>query len=312
MKTNSSAIRGFAALAASLLLFAGCSRPTGSAASSGDGEKHWPLRGQIISVDTAHKTLRVRHDEIKGLMPAMTMDYPVGPGDLAIAKAGERIRGELVRTAGGAFRLEKIFPDDAPDNATIAAAANTLSQDTLTRGPHPYREIGETAPDFALYDQDGRVVQMSRFRGKQIMLNFIYTRCPIATMCPASTAKMMMTQRLARQAGVKNLELISITMDPTYDTPGVLKSYAQARGIDTSNFSFLTGPSQAVKDLLAQFGVIAEFKDGLLNHTLATLLINGKGTIVWRADGGTWDPKEFVAKMKKESLVAEKDGGNAK
>jgi len=280
-------------------MLAACSRPGHDTSSAGDnGEKRWPLRGQIISVDAAHKTLRVRHDEIKGLMPAMTMDYPVGPGDLAIAKPGERIRGELVQD-GGDFRLEKIFPDDAPDDATIAAAANALSQDTMMRGPHPYREIGETAPDFALYDQDGRVVQMNRFRGKQIMLNFIYTRCPIATMCPASTAKMMMTQRLARQAGVKNLELISITMDPAYDTPGVLKDYAQARGIDTSNFSFLTGPSQAVKDLLAQFGVIAEFKDGLLNHTLATLLINENGTIVWRADGGTWDPAEFVARMKK-------------
>lgn len=299
MKTHVLAGRGLVVAAAGLLaVLAACSRPGHDDNSSANGEKHWPLRGQIISVDTAHKTLRVRHDEIKGLMPAMTMDYPVGPGDLAIARPGERIRAELVQD-GGDFRLEKIFPDDAPDDATIAAAANALSQDTMMRGPHPYREIGETAPDFALYDQDGRVVQMNRFRGKQIMLNFIYTRCPIATMCPASTAKMMMTQRLAREAGVKNLELISITMDPAYDTPGVLKDYAQARGIDTSNFSFLTGPTSAVKDLLAQFGVIAEFKDGLLNHTLATLLINENGTIIWRADGGTWDPAEFVAKMKK-------------
>jgi len=304
MKTNGPIVPWLAAAALLLAMLSGCSRPAGASPAAGDnGEKRWPLRGQIISVDAAHRTLRVQHDEIKGLMPAMTMDYPVGPGDLAIARPGERIRGELVQE-GGDFRLEKIFPDDAPDNATIAAAANALGQDTMTRGPHPYREVGETAPDFALYDQDGRVVEMNRFRGKQIMLNFIYTRCPIATMCPASTAKMMMTQRLAREAGVKNLELISVSMDPTYDTPGVLKDYAQARGIDTSNFSFLTGPSGAVKDLLAQFGVIAEFKDGLLNHTLATLLINENGTIIWRADGGSWDPAEFVGKMKKQSPVA--------
>jgi protein SCO1/2 len=98
---------------------------------------------------------------------------------------------------------------------------------------------------------------------------------------------------------VKNLELISISLDPVYDTPGVLKDYAQARGIDLGNFSFLTGPTQAVQDLLAQFGVIAEFKDGILNHTLATLLINENGTIIWRADGGEWEPSEFVGKMKK-------------
>jgi protein SCO1/2 len=290
-----------AALVLSLwALLSACSRSDrgASADDSVPGEKHWPLRGQIVSIDAPHKTLRVQHDEIAGLMPAMTMDYLVEPGDLANAKPGEHIRGDLVQT-GGNFRLEKILPDDDPDNATIAAAANALRQDTMVRGPHPFREVGETAPDFALYDQDGHVAQMSRFRGKQIMLNFIYTRCPIATMCPLSTAKMIMTQKLAREAGVKNLELISISMDPAYDTPGVLKDYANARGVDLSNFSFLTGPPAAVQDLLAQFGVIAEFKDGLLNHTLATLLINGNGTIVWRADGGEWEPSEFVEKMRK-------------
>jgi protein SCO1/2 len=301
MKTYVCMSRLAAVFAVSLfMLLAACSR-TGKTATIDDGapgEKHWPLHGQIVSVDATHKTLRVQHEEIVGLMPAMTMDYAVGPGDLANAKPGERIRGDLVQS-GGDFRLEKIFPDDASANATIDAAAKSLSQDTMVRGPHPFREVGETAPDFALYDQDGNIVQLNRFRGKQIMLNFIYTRCPIATMCPASTAKMMMTQRLAREAGVKNLQLVSISLDPTYDTPGVLKDYAQARGIDLGNFSFLTGPQNAVQDLLAQFGVIAEFKDGLLKHTLATLLIDGNGTIVWRADGGEWDPSEFVGKMKK-------------
>jgi protein SCO1/2 len=283
-----------------LMLLAACSRSGNTATIDDDapGEKRWPLHGQIVSVDATHQTLRVQHEEIVGLMPAMTMDYAVGPGDLANAKPGEHIRADLVQN-GGDFRLERIFPDDASTNATIDTAAKSLGQDTMVRGPHPFREVGETAPDFALYDQDGRVVQMNRFRGKQIMLNFIYTRCPIATMCPTSTAKMVMTQKLAREAGVKNLELISISLDPVYDTPGVLKDYAQARGIDLGNFSFLTGPTNAVQDLLAQFGVIAEFKDGILNHTLATLLINENGTIIWRADGGEWEPSEFVGKMRK-------------
>ncbi|HEV8072554.1 MAG TPA: copper-binding protein, partial [Opitutaceae bacterium] len=178
-----------AVCAASLLmLFTACSRSGNTATIDDDapGEKRWPLHGQIVSVDVAHKTLRVQHEEIVGLMPAMTMDYAVGPGDLANAKPGEHIRADLVQN-GGDFRLERIFPDDSSTNATIDAAAKALGQDTMVRGPHPFREVGETVPDFALYDQDGRVVQMNRFRGKQIMLNFIYTRCPIATMCPTST-----------------------------------------------------------------------------------------------------------------------------
>jgi protein SCO1/2 len=131
------------------------------------------------------------------------------------------------------------------------------------------------------------------------MLNFIYTRCPVANMCPLSTSKMMATQALARELGVPGIEFVSITLDPAHDTPGVLREYANDRGIDTGNFSFLTGPEPAIRDLLTQFGVIAEFKGEILDHTLATLLIDEKGRIAWRADGSQWQPKEFVERMRR-------------
>jgi protein SCO1/2 len=116
-------------------------------------------------------------------------------------------------------------------------------------------------------------------------------------MCPLSTTKMMQTQKLAREAHIPNVEFVSITLDPAYDTPGVLREYADDRHIDTSNFSFLTGPEQAIRDLLTQFGVIAQFNGNILDHTLATLLIDEKGRIAWRADGSGWEPREFVARM---------------
>src|SRR5947209_3286649 len=98
METNARMSRLAAVFAMGLLiLFAACSRSTKTATIDGaPGEKRWPLRGQIVSIDIAHKTLRVQHEEIVGLMPGMTMDFPVGPGDLANARPGERIRGELV------------------------------------------------------------------------------------------------------------------------------------------------------------------------------------------------------------------------
>jgi protein SCO1/2 len=243
--------------------------------------------------------LVVKHDDIPGLMPAMTMEFGASAGDVAAAKPGQRIRAELVPKEKGDWYLQNIWPGDPTSAATVAAQANALRQDTLTRGKNAYREIGEKIPDFALYDQSGAVVQSARFAGKQVMLNFIFSRCPVANMCPASTMKMMAVQKGAREAGVKNLELISITLDPAYDTPAVLKEYAAVRGIDTSNFSFLTGPENAIKDLLEQFGVIAEFQGDLLKHTLTTLLIDENGRIVHRFDGSGWEPSEFVAKMKR-------------
>ena len=297
-------MKSYALLAAgvfALLGVAGCSRSDGGKPSTATAaaplEKRYPLTGEVVRVDAVNKVLVVQHDEIKDFMPAMTMEFSVSAADLVAAKPGERIRGDLLPVKKGNWRLENIWPDDKPAAAAIAAQAAALRQDTLIRGQSAYREVGEKMPDFALYDQEGRVVQSARFRGKQVMLNFIFSRCPVATMCPASTLKMMGTQKLARETGVANIEFVSITLDPAYDTPAVLKEYATTRGIDPTNFSFLTGPENAIKDLLTQFGVIAEFDGALLKHTLSTLLIDENGRITHRADGSAWEPQDFVAKM---------------
>ncbi len=296
MRTNAAWHFAACAALAALLAGAGCARRAGNAPVV-DGEHRYPLTGEIVSADPAKKILVVRHNEVPGYMPAMTMEFPVSAGDAATAKPGERIRAELVVARGGVARLEKIWPDDKVSLDAVDAGARMLRQDTLEKGNAVYREIGDKVPDFVLYDQEGRVVDSARFRGKQVMLNFIYSRCPLANMCPLSTSKMMETQKLARAAGVTNIEFVSITLEPSYDTPGVLKEYAEARRIDTRNFSFLTGPEVAIQDLLTQFGVIAEFRDGILNHTLATLLIDEKGRVAWRADGSVWAPREFVERM---------------
>jgi protein SCO1/2 len=295
-----------AVLVAGALFGAACSRPEpGPKAAApatppaAKAAERYAIKGEIVSVDTARKVLIVKHEEIKGYMPAMTMEFIVSAGDLAVAKPGQHIRADMIPSKDGDFRLEKIWPDDAAAAAAVAASARALREDTHNRGKNAYREVGEAMPEFSLYDQEGRVVPSGRFRGKMIMMNFIFTRCPVATMCPASTAKMMMTQKLAREAAVPNIEFVSITLDPAYDTPGVLKDYALTRGIDTANFSFLTGPESAIRDLLAQFGVIAELEGDLIKHTLATLLIGENGKIIHRADGSVWEPPEFVAKMKK-------------
>lgn len=259
----------------------------------------YALKGVVVSVDETKKILVVQHEEIVGYMPAMTMEFVVSAGDAAVLKAGQRIRAEMIPVKGGDFRLEKIWPDEKSAADAVAAGALKLRQDTFTLGKNAYREVGENAPDFTLFDQEGRVVQSGRFRGKMVMLNFIFTRCPVATMCPASTMKMRSAQKMAAEAGAKGIEFVSISLEPSYDTPGVLKEYAKGYGIDTSNFTFLTGPATAVKDLLTQFGVIAELKGELIQHTLSTILIGEDGKIVYREEGSTWEPKEFVARMRK-------------
>ncbi len=295
-------------LAACLLMTAvagiapGCAKqeataPTAAVPAS-PAEKRYPLTGEIVKADAEHSQLIVMHDEIKGFMGAMTMEFKVSKGDLTIAKPGEHIRAELVVRDNGLY-LEKIWPDDAATQRALDAAAKALAQDTAMRGKEAYREIGENLPEFTLLDQEGRAVAGSRFRGKQIVLNFIFSRCPIATMCPAATLRMAELQKAAQAAGAKDFELISISLDPEYDTPGVLKEYAQLRGLDTTNWSFLTGPDAAVRHLLAQLGIIREFEGNTIKHTLATVLINEDGKISYRVDGSTWLVEDFVRRLKK-------------
>lgn len=280
-------------------LFTSCTRnpaetkPTASAAPT-PAAKSYDIRGEIVSVDPKRHVVLIHHEEIPGYMPAMTMEFSIAGVDLATLRENQRIAARMGAAVDGVFPLTEFRFIDPREDQAVAAAALALRQDTHTRGKNPYREIGEAAPSFTLYNQDGKATSFEHFRGKRVVLNFIFTRCPIATMCPASTAKMMSLQAAAKKAGVQNVELVSISFDSAYDTPPVLKAYATARGIDTTNFSFLTGPESAIRDLLAQFGVIAEPGENVFKHSLSTLLIGTDGRIVHRVDGSTWDPAEFL------------------
>jgi protein SCO1/2 len=295
---------GIALCTGTALTLVGCGRSERVTADSAAAEAKpaaagWNLTGEVIAANPERGTLTVFHDEIPGFMPAMTMEFIVSPGDLASAQPGQRIRAWMYRDGRGRFALERIWPDDAAVRRTLEAAARTLQQETIIRGANPYREVGEEAPDFALLDQDGRVVQASRYRGQHIVLNFIFTRCPDAEMCPAATRRMRALQEAVREAQLPNVEFMSITLDPAYDTPGVLRAYADGYGIDTTNFSFLTGPEVAIKNLMAQLGVLAfPSKESLLRHSMATLLIDGHGRIVHREDGSRWEVETFLRKLR--------------
>jgi protein SCO1/2 len=281
-----------------LAALAGCSRAEKkSVETAAVAPKEHALTGEVVAVTPARSAVLVHHEEIPGYMPPMTMEFLVAPADLARLKEGQRLRARMTQDTKGDLHLEAIELIDPVKERAIAAAANQLRQDTSARGKEAYREVGETVPQFTLYNQDGEVVSINRFRGRRVVMNFIYTRCPIATMCPASTAHMMDLQRVAKEKGITNLELVSITLDPAYDTPSVLKDYARVRGIDTANFTFLTGPEAAVRDLLHQFGVIVEPGENYLKHTLSTLLIDEQGRIIHRVDGTQWAPAEFLKRL---------------
>lgn len=292
--------RGFLNLSLLILLFfsVNCAGP------QKDDQPGYPLTGEIIDIVPERGVLVVRHDEIPNYMPAMTMEFTVSPGDLANAKVGQLIRARLIPTED-TYRLEQIWPNDKMSQGIIDQTGRILVEDTSIRGSRAFREVGENLPSFALYDQNGDVLQVDRLRGQKLVINFIYTRCPVPNMCPAATQRMIQLQAAAREAEVEDVRLISITLDPEYDTPGVLRQYAESYQIDTSNYSFLTGPKQAVIHLMEQFGILVDEEKGLSAHTLGTVVVDGSGTIRHRVFGSNWMVGDFLQSLQAIDAAAE-------
>src|SRR3989338_3283546 len=89
---------------------------------------------------------------------------------------------------------------------------------TLPTGGAPATESGnaDQAYDFRLVNQDGRSVRLSEFRGKAVLVSYIFTRCPMPSMCPLVTSKMAQVQKAVNQTLRDRAVLLSITFDPAY------------------------------------------------------------------------------------------------
>jgi len=250
--------------------------------------------GSVVSVIEDRQALVV---QAEGRETPMTVD--VGPGDYAIARPGWKIRGELVPYAGRRL-LQTIMPNDPRDKALIQRLDRQLQQNTLNRGSAAFRGMGERIPRFALWKQDGALFHSDSLRGNYAVINFIFTRCKSANMCPAATKRMTQLQKMAKEQGIADLRQISITLDPEFDTPGVFTAYAAGREIDPEKFFFLSGPARVVENLKIQLGVLAEpDEEEIIRHTLATALIDPSGEIIYRIPGSQWDPAVFLQQIEK-------------
>ncbi len=270
----------------------GCAQKNESQAD--DSEEGYALLGVVEAVDAEANQLTVAHEEIPGFMEPMTMVFRVGPGDVKVVKKGDRIRARLVRDEDGGFRLIKIWPIDEQAAAEMRKVNKRLAKRVAELEQGYYIGPGEAFPDFALLDQYAEPITPERLEGKAFVLNFIFTRCQEANMCPLSTSKMSQLQRMAAQKGIEDLAFVSVTLDPKYDTPGVLRTYAETYGIDGSNFHFVTGEKAAVHQMIRSMGITAIEDGENVIHSLATTLIGPDRQIVKRVEGSQWKPEAFL------------------
>ena len=267
----------------------------GTACTREPETRTYQLTGQILVVKPETSEVLVKHEDIPGFMPAMTMPYVVddpalledrAPGDLITAtlKVGSERASLSAITKTGTAPL----PEDARTTIPAAAGVHIL-------------QTGDTVPDTPLVDQDGRPITLKDFRGSALAVSFIYTRCPLPQFCPLIDRRYGEVQTLAGKdaALAGKVRLISISFDPAFDRAEVLRAHAAKAGADPAVWRFATAEEAIVDRLAAEFGInVIREKDGSITHNLRTAVIDPQGRVVSIVDNNTWTAEELTASLR--------------
>ena len=254
--------------------------------------KQYQLKGQILDVKPETKEVLVKHDDIPGFMPAMTMPYRVeDPQILADKQPGDLITATLVVGETEAH-LSTI---DKTGHAPVVDATRPEITDSQIL------KAGETVPDTKLVDENNASRPLTSLKGHRIALTFMYTRCPLPDFCPLMDRNFVAVQNeIKKTPALGDVRLVSVSFDPAHDTPAVLKMHAKALQADPAIWHFVTASPGDIKDFAAKFGVIAVPSDespSVLTHNLSTAVIDPDGRLVKMRPGNMWTPADLIADL---------------
>ena len=248
--------------------------------------KEFSLHGQVVQSDPSQKTIVIKHGDIPGFMPGMTMPYKVKQSFEADGlKPGDVIDANIfVLRDGSDFWLQGVRITGRPSTSS-ASESNAVHM----------LKPGEHVPDLELTNQDGKTFRLTDFQGKAVLMTFIYTRCPLPEFCPRLSSQFARIQDdLAKSPeDYARTRLVSVSFDPQYDTPAVLRKYALAYlRDDASGFShwdFASAPRDKLRDLANAFGLYYSEEDNQISHSMNIVLIAPDGKVVkyWSGDWTT-------------------------
>lgn len=254
--------------------------------------RQYEMTGQILAIDTARKEVLIKHESIKGFMPAMTMPFTVRDDTLLSG----REPGDLV-------------------TATLVVGETSAHLSSLTRTGHAPLETpppvsdaprvlmpAEQVADALLVDQQDKPRPFSSFKGHRVAITFTYTRCPLPEFCPMMDRHFVAVQKaLQSTPALSDVRLVTVTLDPEYDTPAVLSRHAARLKADPAIWSFVTGEPDAAAAFARQFGIYTEKDVGSganLTHNLRTAIVDAEGRMVKVHSGNDWTPADLVADLK--------------
>jgi protein SCO1/2 len=240
------------------------------------------VTGTVQAVYPAERQIKIAHEEVPGLMPAMTMSFDVAdPALLEGVHEGAHVHFELEKTAT-LLRITRIAVLDGAGHAGVSGGSSA-----------PSAPIDEPAPEFRLIDQQGRELALADLRGKAVLLDFIFTTCKGP--CPILTAAHASLQQKLPPRLAERTHFVSISLDPAHDTPQRLRAYAETRGADLERWSFLTGDPDLVRSVIADYRVgAARDQSGEIVHLVVTFLIDPEGRIRQRYMGLEHSDQEIL------------------
>jgi len=243
-------------------------------AQHGERARRVEARGVVEAVDPALRQVVIDHEDIPGVMPAMSMSFDVGDSYLLEGlEPGQTIEFTLEQ---GSESLRVVAARVVADGDGESCPGSLSFAGAVAEG--------SPAPDFNLVDQDGRPVSLASLRGKVLLLDFVYTHCPGP--CPILTSRHVSVQRALPPELTEKVHFVSISLDPERDTPEAFRRYAEARGADLATWSFLGGAPDAVADVDARYGVApTPGQNGEIEHLVITYLIDTEGRIARRFAG---------------------------
>jgi protein SCO1/2 len=259
--------------------------------------RRYPLRGQVIAIGTnptvGGTELTLKHEDIPGFMPAMTMAYFLKKGERADGiGAGDLVTATLV-VDGSEFwvqDLRKTGHAPVPPDARPIKIMDVMA-------------AGDAVPDDPLVDQDGVRRTLADWRGKAVAVTFVYTRCPVPDFCPLMDRRFAELQRaiLADAALRDRAHLASVSFDPRHDTPAAIAAHARQRGANARVWSYLTGEAAAIDHLTSRFGVSTIDEHDApetITHNLRTAVIGRDGTLVKIYGGNEWTVDALLADLR--------------
>jgi protein SCO1/2 len=255
--------------------------------------KTYPLQGEVRGKDLTTNEVTVNHGDIPGFMPAMTMPYKVkNTAMLQELQPGDKIAAEVVVSKdGNDYWLEDVRITDESRRGKVKPTESHMLMP------------GEKVPEVPLVDQDGQTIHLKDFSGKAVLVTFIYTRCPVPTFCPRLSSQFARIHNELKTTpdDYSKTQLLTISFDPKYDTPAVLRKYGLAylEG-DASGFSqwdFASTKEADMRRLAQAFGLDYQEQDNQISHTMDIALIAPDGTLVksWSTE---WTSDELLKALR--------------